>query len=87
MDNTKNKKLLLVKYLNHSGDKTIRVIKETIKQHPIYKKYIKTSSKYMVHFDSKDTLNEGDYIYIQFVRPISKTKSYNYVKKYEKVDL
>ena len=41
----------------------------------------------MVHFDSKDTLNEGDYIYIQFVRPISKTKSYNYVKKYEKVDL
>ena len=75
----KKKNTMTVKYLNSVGNKTIRVEYQTKKIHPIYKKYIKTSKKYLVHFDSKDQLNTGDTLLIEFTRPISKNKSYKYI--------
>lgn len=81
----KNKNTLMVKYLNPVGDKTIRVIYETKKKHLRYKKYVKTSKKYLVHFDSKEKLEVGDTLLIQFTRPISKNKSYKYLKTVKKV--
>jgi small subunit ribosomal protein S17 len=81
----KTKNTLMVKYLNNSGDKTIRVIYETKKMHKQYKKFIKKSKKYLVHFDSTDKLLVGDTLLIQFTRPISKNKSYKYLKTVKKV--
>lgn len=83
-NSTKNKNTLLVKYLNHSGDKTIRVIHQTLKKHPTYKKYVKKSKKYLVHFDSDEKLIQGDKILIKFTRPLSKNKSYKFLEKISK---
>ena len=76
---------LLVKYLNKSGHNTIRVVHETIKKHSRYKKYVKQSKKYLVHFDSNESLVPGDKLIIQFTRPISKTKTYKFLEKVQKV--
>ena len=81
----KNKNTLLVKYLNSVGDKTIRVIYETKKMHPRYKKFVKLSKKYLVHFDSDEKIEVGDTLLIQFTRPLSKNKSYKYLKTVKKV--
>tara|TARA_R110001592_G_scaffold27763_28_gene103014 strand:- start:6200 stop:6634 length:435 start_codon:yes stop_codon:yes gene_type:complete len=54
-------------------DKTITVLVERRFMHPMYKKYIKSSSKYTAH-DEANTLKEGDRVSIIECRPISKTK-------------
>ena len=85
MMETNNKKTLIVKYLNKVGANTIRVVYETKKMHPQYKKYIKSSKKYLVHYDSDEIISVGDTLLIEFTRPISKNKSYKYIKSLQKV--
>ena len=74
-------KELEVKFLNYSGDKTIKV--ELVKKvsHPKYKKFIKRTFKYLVHFDSNEILTKGDKLKVKKIRRISKHKSFNFVSK------
>ena len=60
-------------------DKTITVIIETRKTHPLYGKRVKYSKKFKAH----DELNEariGDFVEIMETRPLSATKRYRLVK-------
>jgi len=59
-------------------DKTITVEVERRFMHPMYKKYIKSSSKYKAH-DEANTHKEGDRVSIIECRPISKTKRWTVV--------
>jgi len=60
-------------------DKTISVrIERTIK-HPLYGKYIRRSTKVMVH-DEVNECNEGDIVIIESSRPLSKNKSWRLQK-------
>lgn len=59
-------------------DKTITVKVERRFMHPMYKKYIKSSSKYNAH-DEANTYKEGDRVSIIECRPISKTKRWTVV--------
>lgn len=59
--------------------KTIVVLSETIKQHPLYKKYLKHRTKYYAH-DEREIAKEGDTVLIEYVRPISKLKRWRLVK-------
>lgn len=54
-------------------DKTITVLVERRFMHPMYKKYIKSSSKYAAH-DENNQFKEGDRVSIVECRPISKRK-------------
>jgi len=54
-------------------DKTITVSVETVKQHPLYKKTIKTSKKYKAH-DENNEARTGDVVRIMETRPLSKDK-------------
>ena len=74
----------IVQFLKKSGDRTINVYTEKTIQHPVYKKYIKKTIKYLVDFNSEDNLTPGEKIYIQSCRPLSKRKSYRYVGKVSK---
>ncbi|MFL1780805.1 30S ribosomal protein S17 [Candidatus Hepatincolaceae symbiont of Richtersius coronifer] len=56
-------------------DKTIVVKVERSIQHPIYKKIIKRSKKYMVH-DEENSSKEGDRVKILESRPLSKNKNW-----------
>ena len=59
-------------------DKSITVLVERKVPHPIYKKYVKKSTKLHAH-DEKNECNIGDVVNITSVRPMSKTKSWNLV--------
>lgn len=60
-------------------DKTITVLVERQLKHPLYKKYIRRSTKMHAH-DEGNTCREGDYVVIEECRPISKTKSWRLVE-------
>ncbi len=60
------------------NDKTITVSVERRFMHPLYKKYIKSTSKYRAH-DENNTAKEGDRVSIIECRPLSKSKRWTIV--------
>lgn len=60
-------------------DKTIVVLVETYKKHPLYGKRVKYSNKFKAH-DENNTAKTGDIVEIMETRPISKDKSFRLVK-------
>ncbi len=60
------------------NDKTITVLVETYKKHPLYGKRVKYSKKYTAH-DEKNVAKVGDTVKIRSTRPLSKTKRYELV--------
>jgi small subunit ribosomal protein S17 len=59
--------------VSDKGEKTVVVLVERRVMHPIYKKFIKRSKKYMAH-DEADAAKTGDTVKIRECRPISKRK-------------
>jgi SSU ribosomal protein S17P len=59
-------------------DQTVTVLIERTVKHPLYKKYIKKSTKIHAH-DADNKCHEGDFVKIAECRPISKTKSWKVV--------
>ena len=56
-------------------DKTATVLVERRIKHPLYKKYIRRSTKLHVH-DESNECQMGDTVLISECRPLSKTKSW-----------
>ncbi|KKK33562.1 30S ribosomal protein S17 [Salinicoccus sediminis] len=56
-------------------DKTITVVVETQKRHPIIGKRVKYSKKYKTH-DENNSAKMGDIVRIEETRPLSKTKRF-----------
>lgn len=79
----KSKKMRVGTVVSDKMDKTIVVRVESLKKHPVYKKYIKSSRKYKVH-DERNDSNIGDIVRFVEVRPISKYKSWKLVDIIEK---
>ena len=60
-------------------DKTITVLVERQVKHPLYKKYIRRSTKFHAH-DENNECGAGDVVRIEECRPISKHKSWRLVE-------
>ena len=60
------------------ADKTVVVQVERRIQHPLYKKFIRRSKKYMAH-DETNTCKAGDRVQIRECRPLSKSKHWEIV--------
>jgi small subunit ribosomal protein S17 len=56
-----------------SPDKTIVVKVENLVMHPLYRRFVRTSSKFMAH-DEENTCNVGDRVLIEECRPLSRRK-------------
>ena len=56
-------------------DKTITVVVETKKNHPIYGKRLNYSKKYKAH-DENNEAKVGDIVKIMETRPLSATKTF-----------
>jgi len=56
-----------------AADKSVVVRVENLVMHPLYSKFVRTSSKFMAH-DEENTCNEGDRVLIEECRPLSKRK-------------
>ena len=70
---------LVGKVVSNVNDKTITVLVETYRRHPLYKKRVKYSKKYAAH-DEKNIAKVGDTVRIAQTRPLSKTKRYELVE-------
>jgi len=61
------------KVVSDKMDKTVVVVVETPKRHPLYKKTIRRAVKYKAH-DEKNQCRTGDTVRIVETRPLSKDK-------------
>ena len=66
-----------------SADKSVVVRVENLVMHPLYQKFVRTSSKFMAH-DEEDTCNDGDRVLIEECRPLSKRKRWRVRKIIER---
>ena len=64
-------------------DKSIVVAIERKVKHDLYGKFVKKTSKFMVH-DEENTCNEGDTVKIMETRPLSKNKNWRLVEVIER---
>lgn len=71
------------KVTSNKGDKTIAVMIERRVKHPLYKKYVRRSTRVLAH-DEDNTCQEGDWVLVEECRPISKRKSWRLVKVLER---
>ena len=77
---TETKKTELTgRVVSDKNDKTITVLVETHRKHPLYHKMVKYSKKYRAH-DENNKAKEGDTVRIAMTRPLSKTKRYELVE-------
>jgi len=73
------KQELVGKVVSAKNNKTITVLVETYKKHPLYGKRVKYSKKYTAH-DENNTAKVGDTVRIRSTRPLSKTKRFELVE-------
>ena len=73
------RRILSGKVLKKSGDKTVSVLVSRQTTHPIYKKIMRLSKKYLAH-DSDNSISVGDSVKIQETKPLSKSKSWEVIK-------
>ncbi len=74
-----SRKVYVGKVVSNKNDKTITVLVETYRKHPLYGKRVKYSKKFRAH-DELNTAKEGDIVEIMETRPLSATKRYRLVK-------
>ena len=66
-------------------DKSITVLVVRQFKHPLYKKYIRRSTRLHAHDESNDC-REGDIVLIEECRPLSKIKSWQLVRVLERLE-
>ena len=78
-----NRKVYRGTVVSDKMDKTITVVVETKKTHPLYGKRVKYSKKFKAH-DEKNEAKIGDKVVIMETRPLSATKRFRLVEIVEK---
>ncbi len=69
----KNRTILKGIVVSDKMDKSIVVLVERFKMHPLYKKRVRVSKKFMAH-DENNEARIGDTVIIEEYRPLSKRK-------------
>lgn len=73
------------KVISDKMQKTRVVVSETLRKHPLYKKYYRQRTKYYVH-DEREEAKTGDVVLIEETRPLSKLKRWRLVKILKKAE-
>ena len=76
-------RVLTGKVVSNARDKTIAVLVERKVRHPIYKKYIKKSTKVHAH-DENNECGLGDVVRVSESKPFTKTKNWALIEVIEK---
>lgn len=74
------KRILQGVVVSDKTDKTVTVQVERRFKHPLYKKFIKRSKKYLAH-DPENACKVGDTVQIRECRPLSKRKSWEVISE------
>ena len=78
-----NRKELVGLVRSITGDKSVKVVYEYKRPHPLYKKEIRRKTTVHVH-DEENTSKVGDKVRIKSTRPLSKLKRWLLVEVIEK---
>ena len=81
-----SRKVLTGTVVSDKMDKTITVLVETYKNHPLYHKRVKYSKKYKAH-DEIGVAGIGDTVKIMETRPLSATKHFRLVEVIKKASI
>jgi len=71
--------------VSNKMDKTISVLISRVVKHPLYGKYLRRSTKVLVH-DEQNTCHAGDVVSIIECRPFSKHKAWRLVEILERAE-
>ena len=78
-----NRKVYRGTVVSDKMDKTITVVVETKKTHPLYGKRVKYSKKFKAH-DENNEAHVGDTVQIMQTRPLSKDKCWRVIEILER---
>jgi small subunit ribosomal protein S17 len=84
-ENTEKLRTATGRVTSDKMDKTITVMVERLIKFPIYGKFVRRSTKYLVH-DEANSAKEGDVVSIASCRPLSKNKTFTLVSVLESSD-
>ncbi|MBK6659378.1 MAG: 30S ribosomal protein S17 [Proteobacteria bacterium] len=82
-EQTKTARTLTGVVASNKMDKTISVLIERRVEHPLYRKFVRKSTKLLAH-DENNECNEGDTVAIEECRPLSKNKSWRLARVIER---
>jgi small subunit ribosomal protein S17 len=82
MSERNQRKVYTGRVVSDKMDKTITVVVETYKKHPLYGKRVKYSKKFKAH-DEQNQAKIGDVVRIMETRPLSATKRFRLVEVIE----
>ena len=83
MSERNQRKVYTGRVVSDKMDKTITVLVETYKKHPLYGKRVKYSKKFKAH-DEQNEAKIGDVVRVMETRPLSATKRFRLVEVVEK---
>lgn len=81
-ENSEKIRTVTGRVVSNKMDKTAAVLVERLVKHPVYGKYVKRSTKFLVH-DENNQCQEGDIVSITSCRPLSKNKTFRLVEVLE----
>ncbi|TFB14720.1 30S ribosomal protein S17 [Filobacillus milosensis] len=79
MSERKDRKVYTGRVVSDKMDKTITVLVETYKFHPLYGKRVKYSKKFKAH-DENNQAKAGDVVTIMETRPLSASKRFRLIE-------
>lgn len=82
-EQTRTARTLTGQVVSTKMDKTISVLIERRVEHPLYRKFVRKSTKLLAH-DENNECNEGDVVAIEECRPLSKNKSWRLARVIER---
>ncbi|MBD3371259.1 MAG: 30S ribosomal protein S17 [Candidatus Coatesbacteria bacterium] len=80
---TSNRKRRIGRAASDAHQKTVVVVVERRQAHPLYKKTISLSSRFLAH-DEKNEVRAGDQVLIEETRPLSKRKCWRVLEILER---
>lgn len=83
MENRNLRKERIGLVVSNKMDKSVVISVERREKHPIYGKFVKSTTKFMAH-DDKNDCNIGDKVKIMETRPMSKNKCWRLVEIIER---
>jgi small subunit ribosomal protein S17 len=69
--------------VSNGSDKSVVVKVENFVMHPLYHRFVRTTSKFMAH-DEENSCNPGDRVLIEECRPLSRRKRWRVRKIIER---
>jgi small subunit ribosomal protein S17 len=84
-EQTADNRTLQGRVVSDKMDKSITVVIDRFVKHPLYGKFVRKSTKVHAH-DENNECKTGDVVVVEQCRPLSKTKTWRFVKLVERAN-